>query len=157
MQRTIPLKEEPIYPDVAVITPLFVDNPKKPLFFLGSRGHHADIGGITPGSMPANSTRIEQEGVLLENIKIVSKGEFQEQLIRSRFLNHQHPSRNIDNNIADLRASVAANKKGSTNSSACGDYGIEQVRKYRKAKEQGEKAIIHLIKSLDSGSYRNTR
>ena len=153
-----PFKGGTHLPDVTVITPLFVDNQKKPLFFLGSRGHHADIGGITPGSMPANSTRIEQEGVLLENIKIVSKGKFQEQLIRSRLLNHQHPSRNIDNNIADLRASVAANKKGSDQLLAlASDYGLEQVRKYtEKLKEQGEKAIIHLIKSLDSGSYQKT-
>ena len=79
-------------------------------------------------------------------------------MIRSRLLNHQHPSRNIDNNIADLRASVAANKKGSDQLLAlASDYGLEQVRKYtEKLKEQGEKAIIHLIKSLDSGSYQKT-
>ncbi len=153
-----PFKGGTHLPDVTVITPLFTEGLKKPLFFIASRGHHADIGGITPGSMPATSNRIEQEGVLLENLKIVSEGQFQEDLIRSTLLNNLNPCRNVDNNIADLKASIAANKKGANQLLKLAEsYGTEEIRKYtERLKEQGEKAIIHLVKSINSGSYQKT-
>ena len=97
-------------PDITVITPVF--DGEHILFYVGSRGHHADIGGITPGSMPANSTVIEQEGVLINNFQIVRSGRFLEQEVIALLSSGSYPARNIPQNLADLRAQVAANQKG---------------------------------------------
>ncbi len=97
-------------PDITVVTPIFFK--KKLIFFVGSRGHHADIGGITPGSMTPLAKTIEEEGIIFENIKIISKGLFKEKLITSLLRNHKYPARNVKQNIIDLKAQVAANKKG---------------------------------------------
>src|SRR6185437_9657962 len=98
-------------PDVTVVTPVFGDDGKDILFYVGSRGHHADIGGITPGSMPPFSRNVEQEGVLLDNVKLVEDGRMLEEDIRKRLSSARYPARNPDQNIADLRAQVAANEK----------------------------------------------
>lgn len=102
-------------PDVTVITPVFADGADEPLFYVGSRGHHADIGGTTPGSMPPDSTHIEEEGVLIDNWLLVSAGTLRDAETRALLASGRYPARNVDQNMADLRAQIAANQKASTN------------------------------------------
>ncbi len=97
-------------PDITVVSPVFVDDELG--FFVASRGHHADVGGITPGSMPAHSTRIEEEGVLIPPTLLVRGGRLEEDTIRARLLDAPHPVRRIEDNLADLEAMVAANRAG---------------------------------------------
>src|SRR5262249_5699344 len=105
-------------PDVTVIAPVFLDESASrsvasaPEFYVASRGHHADIGGITPGSMPQSSTHVDEEGVLLDNVQLVAAGRFLEAEMRKILSAGRYPSRNVDQNLADLRAQVAACAKG---------------------------------------------
>jgi 5-oxoprolinase (ATP-hydrolysing) len=99
-------------PDVTVVTPIFVAGEAPPAFFVASRGHHADLGGTTPGSMPADSTSLDEEGVLLEPFRLVRAGRFQEEDVRRRLATARHPARRPDDNVADLVAMVAANRAG---------------------------------------------
>src|SRR2546429_9776223 len=98
-------------PDVTVIAPVFLD-AAAPEFYVASRGHHADIGGTTPGSMPPDSTYVEEEGVLLDNVQLVAQGRFLDAEIRTILHEGRFPARNVDQNVADLRAQVAACAKG---------------------------------------------
>ncbi|MEM1314773.1 MAG: hydantoinase/oxoprolinase family protein, partial [Pseudomonadota bacterium] len=98
-------------PDVTVITPVFGEDGTA-LFYVASRGHHADIGGKTPGSAPPDSTRIEEEGVLIDNFKMIDGGEFRETETRALLASGEYPCRNIEENMADLAAQVAANETG---------------------------------------------
>ena len=86
--------------------------PTKPIFYVASRGHQADIGGITPGSMPPHSTKIIEEGILLDNFLLVANGNFREAAVRKILSNHTYPARNIEQNIADFKAQIAANNRG---------------------------------------------
>jgi 5-oxoprolinase (ATP-hydrolysing) len=99
-------------PDVTVITPVFADDADTPLFYVGSRGHHADIGGTTPGSMPPDSTHIDEEGVLIDNWQLVSAGVLRDAETRALLASGRYPARNVEQNMADLRAQIAANQKG---------------------------------------------
>src|SRR5262249_54361674 len=100
-------------PDVTVIAPVFLDkDEQQPEFYVASRGHHADIGGITPGSMPPDSTHVDEEGVLLDNVQLVAGGRFLENEMRVILTGGRYPARNVDQNLADLRAQVAACAKG---------------------------------------------
>ncbi len=99
-------------PDVTVVTPVFVAGDRPPAFFVGSRGHHADLGGKSPGSMPADSTSLAEEGVLLPPHKLVAAGRFDEVWLRARLAAGAWPARNPDDNVADLEAMVAANRAG---------------------------------------------
>ena len=99
-------------PDVTVITPVFINDDQYPVFFVASRGHQADIGGITPGSMPSNSISIEEEGILFDNLLLVKEDHFKEKTIRELLSIHQYPARNIEQNIADFKAQIAANNRG---------------------------------------------
>jgi 5-oxoprolinase (ATP-hydrolysing) len=99
-------------PDVTVVTPVFDEAGADILFYVASRGHHADIGGITPGSMPPDSRSVEEEGVLIDNVKMVDQGTFREKAMRDLLGSGKYPARNVDQNIADLAAQVAANEKG---------------------------------------------
>src|SRR6266511_3628486 len=98
-------------PDVTVITPVFGAR-NEILFYVGSRGHHADIGGITPGSMPPGSKTVEEEGVLIDNFLLVEEGRFREAETVALLRAGRYPARNVPQNMADLRAMVAANEKG---------------------------------------------
>jgi len=98
-------------PDITVVTPVFTEG-KVPSFYVASRAHHADVGGISPGSVPAFSTQIEEEGILLDNVRLVTQGTFEERLFESIFTEGQHPARNLADNLADLQAQIAANNKG---------------------------------------------
>jgi 5-oxoprolinase (ATP-hydrolysing) len=99
-------------PDVTVITPVFLEGHSEPVFYVGSRGHHADIGGISPGSMPPFSKHIEEEGVQIQNFKLVDASRLREAEMLELLSSGAYPSRNPAQNMADLRAQIAANEKG---------------------------------------------
>jgi 5-oxoprolinase (ATP-hydrolysing) len=99
-------------PDITVCTPVFDARKKAILFWVASRGHHADVGGISPGSMSPNATNIEQEGVYIDNFKLVDRGRFREQALNERLTKATYPARNPTQNINDLKAQIAANEKG---------------------------------------------
>src|SRR5476651_2357489 len=98
-------------PDITICTPVF-DDRKKIIFWAASRGHHADVGGISPGSMSPNATTIEQEGVYLDNFKLVDRGRFREKELMAALTGAKYPARNPIQNINDLKAQIAANEKG---------------------------------------------
>ncbi|NRF50518.1 hydantoinase B/oxoprolinase family protein, partial [Pseudomonas stutzeri] len=118
-------------PDVTVITPVFDRAGREILFFVGSRGHHADIGGTTPGPMPPDSRTVEDEGVLFTNFQLVRDGEFRDQAAREILASGRWPARNPDQNIADLHAQIAANEKGVQELlRMCDHFGLDVVRAY---------------------------
>ncbi|KAE8133663.1 Hydantoinase B/oxoprolinase-domain-containing protein [Aspergillus pseudotamarii] len=144
-------------PDITVITPVF-DKPggTEIMFYVASRGHHADIGGILPGSMPPKSTELWQEGAAIEGEKIVSNGVFEEERIIDLLVNKpaQHPgcsgSRCISDNLSDLKAQIAANTRGiALIQSLFAEYGVETVQKYMYAiQATAETAVRNLLKDL---------
>src|SRR5262245_48009474 len=99
-------------PDITVCTPVFDDRKKSILFWVASRGHHADVGGISPGSMSPNATTIEQEGVLFDNFKLIDRGRFREKELMAALTEAKYPARNPVQNINDIKAQIAANEKG---------------------------------------------
>ncbi len=99
-------------PDITVCTPVFDDKKRNMLFWVASRGHHADVGGISPGSMSPNATTIEQEGVYMDNFKLVDRGRFREQELMDALTRARFPSRNPVQNVNDIKAQIAANEKG---------------------------------------------
>jgi 5-oxoprolinase (ATP-hydrolysing) len=99
-------------PDITVCTPVFDDRKKNILFWVASRGHHADVGGISPGSMSPNATTIEQEGVYMDNFKLVDRGRFREAALMAALTGAKYPARNPVQNINDMKAQIAANEKG---------------------------------------------
>ncbi|WP_299402845.1 hydantoinase B/oxoprolinase family protein [Acaryochloris sp. IP29b_bin.148] len=135
-------------PDVTAITPVFVKG--QPLFFVASRGHHADIGGITPGSMPPHSTHLDQEGVLLDNVKLVDQGMLQEEGMRDRISASPYPARNPDQNLADLQAQIAANTKGAQELHRMVDqFGLSTVQAYMQhVQDNAEQAVRRVIAQL---------
>ncbi|MBL1067213.1 hydantoinase B/oxoprolinase family protein [Streptomyces sp. 7-21] len=145
-------------PDVTVVTPVFSgDGPGAELLFLvASRGHHAEIGGITPGSMPAFSRTIEEEGVLFDNWLLVRDGRLRESETRALLTSGPYPSRNPEANLADLRAQIAANEKGIAELRAIIDqFGLDVVRAYmRHVQDNAEEAVRRIIATLHDGSYR---
>lgn len=141
-------------PDVTVITPVFGD-PDEILFYVGSRGHHADIGGITPGSMPPDSKTVEEEGVLLDNVKLVEGGRFLEAEISRHLASGQYPVRNVDQNLADLRAQVAANERGVQELRKMVDhYGLDVVHAYMgHVQDNAEESVRRVIDVLKDGEF----
>ena len=141
-------------PDVTVITPVFGDTADI-LFYVASRGHHAEIGGMTPGSMPAASTHIDEEGVLLRNWLLVESGRFREAETVEKFRTAPYPSRNPETNIADLRAQIAANEKGVQELHAMiGHFGLDVVRAYMNhVQDNAEESVRQVIAVLRDGSY----
>lgn len=144
-------------PDVTVISPVFDEAGREILFYVGSRGHHADIGGTTPGSMPPDSSHIEQEGVLIDNFKLVDglDGVLREQEARALLTGARYPARNPDQNMADLRAQVAANQKGVEElRRMVGYYGLDVVRAYMgHVQDNAEEAVRRVIAVLQDGRY----
>jgi 5-oxoprolinase (ATP-hydrolysing) len=140
-------------PDVTVITPVFAAG--KPVFWLGSRGHHADIGGRTPGSAPPDSTHIEEEGVLIDNVRLVSRGTFQQARAEEVLGSGRYPCRNIAQNMADLKAQVAANETGRQGLlEVCEHYGLEGVIAYMgHVQDNAEESVRRVLSTLPSGSY----
>ncbi|MBW4522165.1 MAG: hydantoinase B/oxoprolinase family protein [Scytolyngbya sp. HA4215-MV1] len=172
-------------PDITVITPVFaqevgVGNQKvggrrqetgatshtspffppltkslRPLFFVASRGHHADIGGITPGSMPPNSTTVEEEGVLIDNFQLVDRGQLRETEVLQLLTSGRYPVRNPGQNLADLQAQIAANEKGVQElHKLMAHYGLETVQTYMQAvQDNAEASIRKVIRTLQDGHF----
>ncbi|MGX6999195.1 hydantoinase B/oxoprolinase family protein [Caballeronia sp. KNU42] len=142
-------------PDVTVIMPVFVDASATPTFYVAARGHHADIGGITPGSMPPDSTHVDQEGVLLDNIQLVAQGRFLEREIRDLLTSGQYPVRNVEQNLADLRAQVAACTKGAQElERMCGQFGLDVVRAYMQhVQDNAEEVVRRTLSVLKDGRF----
>ncbi|MCA3149025.1 MAG: hydantoinase B/oxoprolinase family protein [Burkholderiales bacterium] len=142
-------------PDITVITPVFDDGGKEILFFLGSRGHHSDIGGTTPGSMPSDSKTVDEEGVLIDNFKMIDAGVYREAETRALLSSGQYPARNIEQNLADLRAQVAANQKGAEElKKMCQHFGLDVVKAYMThVQNNAEEAVRRVITALKDGQY----
>ena len=142
-------------PDITVITPVFDSDGKGILFYVACRGHHADIGGITPGSMPPGSRHLDEEGVLIDNFKLVSEGRFRESETRALLESARYPARNPDQNLADLRAMVAANQKGVTEiARAVEHYGLDVVQAYmRHVQDNAEESVRRVIDVLKNGEF----
>jgi 5-oxoprolinase (ATP-hydrolysing) len=160
-------------PDVTVITPVYLLKPspsegeglgggepvtaggRGPTFYVGSRGHHADIGGTTPGSMPPFSTRIEEEGVQINNFKLVDRGSLREQEMLALLRGGQHPSRNPEQNMGDLKAQIAANEKGVQELRRMVDqFGLDVVQAYmRHVQDNAEESVRRVITRLKDGQF----
>ncbi|QDY75798.1 hydantoinase B/oxoprolinase family protein [Streptomyces qinzhouensis] len=142
-------------PDVTVVTPVFDEPGRELLFLVASRGHHAEIGGITPGSMPAFSTTVEEEGVLFDNWLLVRDGRLRERETRALLTGARYPSRAPDANIADLRAQIAANEKGITELRRMADqFGLDVVHAYmRHVRDNAEESVRRIVARLGDGSY----
>ncbi|USX11790.1 hydantoinase B/oxoprolinase family protein [Oxalobacteraceae bacterium OTU3CAMAD1] len=145
-------------PDVTVISPVFDEAAQNILFYVGSRGHHADIGGTTPGSMPPDSRSIEEEGVLINNFKLVDGadgGRLRDAETRALLAGARYPARNPDQNMADLRAQVAANQKGVDElHKMVAHFGLEVVQAYMgHVQDNAEEAVRRVIGSLKDGAY----
>ena len=146
-------------PDITVITPVYVEGTAEPTFYVGSRGHHADVGGTTPGSMPPFSTRIEEEGVQIHNFKLVDAGVLREAEMLALLGSGEYPSRNPQQNLADLKAQIAANEKGVQElRRMVQQFGLEVVRAYMghvqdNAEESVRRAITRLAARLKDGRF----
>jgi 5-oxoprolinase (ATP-hydrolysing) len=142
-------------PDITVMTPVFDDAGKHILFYIGSRGHHADIGGITPGSMPPDSTVVEEEGVLIDNFLLVDQGRLREQETIALLSSGKYPARNIEQNMADLRAMIAANEKGVQELRRMVEhFGLDVVHAYmRHVQDNAEEAVRRVIDVLKDGEF----
>ncbi len=140
-------------PDVTVVTPVFDADGKTILFFTGSRGHHADIGGKTPGSAPPDSKHIDEEGVLIDNFLIVDRGRFREAETRALLASGPYPCRNVDHNIADLVAQIAANETGSSEiGKIVAQFGVDTVKAYmRHVQDNAEESVRQVIDYLSDG------
>ena len=142
-------------PDVTVITPVFLEGATQAEFYVGSRGHHADIGGTTPGSMPPFSTTIQEEGVQINNVKLVAEGLLQEQTMLDLLSSGLYPSRNPQQNMADLRAQLAANEKGVQELYKMVDeFGLSVVQAYmRHVQDNAEESVRRVITRLKNGEF----
>ena len=141
-------------PDITVVTPWFADS-EAPKFYLASRAHHADIGGITPGSMPSESHHIEEEGVLIDNFFLVRGNQFQDSATLDLLTSGKYPSRNPQQNIADLQAQLAANQQGIRQlERAIERYGMATVLQYLGfVRENAAASVKRLIGSLSNGAF----
>jgi 5-oxoprolinase (ATP-hydrolysing) len=142
-------------PDITVVTPVFSEDSRQLLFFVASRGHHSDVGGISPGSMPANSRSIDDEGVISDGLKILDQGHFQETAIRAWLNSNPNPARNPDQNIADLQAQIAANQKGAQELSAMvASYSLPVVSAYmHHVQDHAEACVRAVLARLDEGRF----
>jgi len=151
-------------PDVTVIAPVFLEGAQfaqfaqfgsAPEFYVASRGHHADIGGTTPGSMPPDSTHVDEEGVLLDNVQLVAGGRFLDAEMRAILSAGPYPSRNVDQNMADLRAQVAACAKGAAELAKMVEhFSLPVVRAYMQhVQDNAEESVRRVLGVLKDGRY----
>ncbi len=140
-------------PDVTVVMPVFLG--QQPSFYVAARGHHADIGGITPGSMPSDSVHIDEEGVLIDNVQLVAKGVFLEAELRALLSGGKYPARNVEQNLADLRAQVAACQKGASELAAMVEhFTLPVVHAYMQhVQDNAEEAVRRVIDALTDGDF----
>src|SRR5499427_7351727 len=143
-------------PDVTVVTPVFDDAGTRILFYVASRGHHAEIGGITPGSMPAFSTRVDEEGVVIDNWLLVRDGALREAETRHLLASAPFPSRNPEVNLADLRAQIAANERGVYELRRMTEhFGLDVVHAYMgHVQDNAEESVRRVIGELRDGRCR---
>ncbi|NMG08613.1 hydantoinase B/oxoprolinase family protein [Brasilonema sp. UFV-L1] len=143
-------------PDITVISPVFSSSSHLPLFYVASRGHHADIGGITPGSMPPFSMSVEEEGILLDNFQLVDAGKFRETELVELLTQATYPVRNITKNIADLKAQIAANERGVQEIYKMVEhYSLEIVQAYMGfVQDNAEESVRRVIDVLKDGGFR---
>ncbi len=140
-------------PDITVITPVFNGTKSRPIFFVASRGHHADVGGTAPGSMTPRATHIEEEGVILDNIKLVSEHRFLHNEILQILTQNKYPCRNPEQNIADLKAQIAANERGVLElNEMISKFSYKLVRSYKGfIQNYAENCIRRMISNLNDG------
>ena len=145
-------------PDVTVITPVFDTAGREILFFVGSRGHHADIGGLTPGSTPPGSKTLEEEGVVIDDFLLVETGRFREAEFRALLASARYPARSPDVNVADIKTQVAANEKGVQElSRAVAEFGLDTVRAYMKhVMDNAEESVRRVLERLQDGAFATT-
>ena len=142
-------------PDITVITPVYLADAALPSFYVGSRGHHADVGGITPGSMPPFSTRIEEEGVQIRNFKLVERGVLREAEMLALLQSGEYPSRNPQQNLADLKAQIAANEKGVQElGKMVQQFSLPVVQAYMgHVQDNAEESVRRAITRLKDGAF----
>jgi len=149
-------------PDITVITPVFNEAGAAIRFFVGSRGHHADIGGTTPGSTPPDSCTLEDEGVVIDDFLLVDAGTFQETEFRALLSGARYPARSPDVNVADIKAQVAANERGVQElARVVGQYGWDTVQGYMRhvmdnAEEGVRRAIVRIAPQVGDGVFDYT-
>lgn len=142
-------------PDITVVSPVFDKAGQNILFYVASRGHHADVGGLTPGSMPPDSRTIEDEGVLIDDVEIVSRGHFRQDAVVRLFGTAKHPARNVVQNIGDLKAQLAANARGiDALHGMIGEFGLDVVNAYVAfVQANAEEMVRREIAKLKNGTF----
>ncbi|TPN81622.1 5-oxoprolinase [Mesorhizobium sp. CU2] len=143
-------------PDITVVTPVFDDAQKEILFWAASRGHHADVGGTAPGSMTPLATTVDEEGVLFDNFRIVDRGRFREKELETLLTDHPYPARNPVQNIADLKAQIAANEKGVAElRKMVTHFGLDVVEAYMgHVQDNAAESVRRVLERLpDSSAY----
>ena len=142
-------------PDITVVSPVFDDAGQGIMFFVASRAHHEDVGGISPGSMSPHGRTIHEEGVLLDNIKLVEAGAFMTNRIEAALGSGDYPARNIPQNIADLMAQVAANSAGANElRKLVKEYGLDVVQAYMgHIQDNAAEAVRRALEDLDDGAF----
>ncbi|WP_205042079.1 hydantoinase B/oxoprolinase family protein [Rhodoligotrophos defluvii] len=142
-------------PDITVVTPVFDAAGNEILFFVASRGHHADVGGIAPGSMSPRATTIEEEGVYIDNFKLVDRGRFREQALNELLMGAKYPVRNLVQNVNDLKAQIAANEKGVAELRRMIDhFGLDVVQAYMgHVQDNAAESVRRVISSLKDSSF----
>lgn len=142
-------------PDITVVLPVYLEGNAKPSFYTAARGHHADVGGITPGSMPPNSTSVDEEGVLFNGDRIMAEARFDEARVREILTNAALPARNPTQNIADLKAQIAACLKGAHElQRLCNEKGRAAVMAYMGfVQDNAEEQVRHAISGLSDGTF----
>jgi len=142
-------------PDITVITPVFDQSDQTLLFYVGSRGHHADVGGTTPGSMPPDSKTIDEEGILFDNFKLVDQGRFREEELVAHLVDGAYPARNPTQNVADLKAQIAANEKGVRELNRMVDhFSLATVQAYMQhVQDNAEEQVRRVLDVLNDGEF----
>jgi len=142
-------------PDITVISPWFDDGNTEPSYYVATRGHHADIGGITPGSMPPMSKNIHEEGILFDDFLLSEKGVFKESELKKALKSSEFPARNPEQNIADLKGQIAANEKGIKElSRITKHYNVDTVTAYMMhVQDNAEEAVRRVIHKLKNTSF----
>ncbi|MBB5747620.1 hydantoinase B/oxoprolinase family protein [Brevundimonas variabilis] len=142
-------------PDITVIMPVFLEGDEGPAFFVAARGHHADVGGITPGSMPPSSTSVEEEGVLIDDFLLVDAGQLRDSATRTLFASGAYPSRNVEQNMADLKAQIASCARGADELvRMVSEFGRPVVAAYMgHIQDNAEEAVRRAIAALKPGSF----
>jgi 5-oxoprolinase (ATP-hydrolysing) len=142
-------------PDITVVTPVFDEAAEKILFYVASRGHHADVGGTAPGSMTPLATTVDEEGVLFDNVLLVDRGRFDEAGITKLLSDHPYPARNVAQNVADLRAQIAANEKGVHEMrKMIAQFGLDVVQAYMgHVQDNAEESVRRVLEKLGDAEF----